>query len=35
MKKLAEMMDTVRWGLYSCLLFIGVSSLAFHQFYGK
>ena len=28
-------LDELRWGLAGCLLFIGISSPAFHQFYKK
>ena len=34
-KKLAETMETMKWGFLSCLLFMGIFSPAFHQFYGK
>lgn len=30
---IAGELDNMKWGFYSCLLFIGISSPAFHQFY--
>lgn len=30
---IARELDNMKWGFYSCLLFIGISSPAFHQFY--
>lgn len=32
---IARELDNMKWGFYSCLLFIGISSPAFHQFYKK
>lgn len=29
---IARELDNMKWGFYSCLLFIGISSPAFHQF---
>ena len=36
MGKLIEReLDELKWGLAGCLLFIGISSPAFYQFYKK
>ncbi|WP_302792752.1 hypothetical protein [Dialister invisus] len=32
---IARELDNMKWGFYSWLLFIGISSPAFHQFYKK
>ena len=34
-KLIARELDELKWGLAGCLLFIGISSPAFHQFYKK
>lgn len=34
-KLIARELDELKWGLTGCLLFIGISSPAFHQFYKK
>ena len=34
-KLIAKELNDLKWGVASCLLFIGISSPAFHQFYKK
>ena len=34
-KRIARELDELKWGLAGCLLFIGISSPPFHQFYKK
>ena len=34
-KLIARELDELKWGLAGCLLFIGISAPAFHQFYKK
>ena len=32
---IANKLNELEWGLAGCLLFLGISSPAFHQFYKK
>lgn len=34
-KLIVRELDELKWGLAGCLLFIGISSPVFHQFYKK
>ena len=34
-KRIARELDELKWGLAGCLLFLGISALAFYQFYEK